>query len=180
MRGRYRSMPELAMAARLVAQRGSYNGLMTPVNQAYIAQCRHIYKHAPDLLAMLIFTRDFGMHGIGWWKNPDYERCYHLSLSFQGRSGARHELLDQDHKRSKAWCEFFFGDNTRYLWVEPPYSAHGHAHDIWHYRLFMAPDWRTPILPRKEVYSREFTEAGWKSWSDIHPPGEYLDAKDQP
>lgn len=31
---------------------------------------------------MLLFTRDIGHHTSGWWKNPDYERCYHLSLSF--------------------------------------------------------------------------------------------------
>ena len=29
----------------------------------------------------LIYTRDFGAHSSGWKKNPDFEQCYHLSIS---------------------------------------------------------------------------------------------------
>lgn len=57
-----------------------------------------------------------------------------------------------------------------------PFSPDGKRCDVHHYRLFLAPDWRTPILPRKELYSREFTEAGWKSWSDQHPPEAFGEA----
>lgn len=115
----------------------------------------------------ILFTRDEGMHTSGWWKNPDYERCFHLSLSFIDTESGMD--APHDRKLATAWCLLFFRESTRLLWVEPPYSAHGRQHDVWHYRLFVAEDWRTPILPRGEVYTREFTEAGWKSWSDVHP-----------
>lgn len=130
-----------------------------------IVSCTHIYAH-PELSTRLIFTRDCGMHTSGWWKNPDYERCEHLSLSFVDTTIG--EIAPQDKRLAREWCTLFFGDSTRLLWVEAPYSAQGKRHDTWHYRLFLAPDWKTPILPRGEVYSREFTAAGWKSWSDVH------------
>lgn len=113
----------------------------------------------------MLFTRDEGMHACGWWKNPDYERCEHLSLAFW-RGGMR---APHDHHHARLWCLAFFGaERSRYLWIEPPFSAHGREADVYHYRLFLAPDWRLPVLPRGEVYTREFTERGWKSWSDLH------------
>src|SRR5262249_14385874 len=45
-------------------------------------------------------------------------------------------------------------------------TEHGRKLDVWHYRLFCDPGWQ-PIKPRGEVYSRELTEAGWKSYSDL-------------
>lgn len=112
------------------------------------------------------FTRDVGHHSSGWWKNPDYERCFHLSLSFHYPETGE-ALGERDRKLTREWIELFFGNDRALLWAEPPYSEMGKRLDVWHYRLFMNDDWRTPLLPRKEVYSREFTEAGWKSWSDV-------------
>jgi len=48
----------------------------------------------------------------------------------------------------------------------PPYSSGGKANEVWHYRVFTNPAGE-PILPRGEVYSREFTEKGWLSFSDL-------------
>lgn len=112
-----------------------------------------------------IFTRDYGHHSGGWFKNPDYERCFHLSLSFRSPDGTI--LLSQDHKIAKELCELFYGKYTRLIWAEPPFSKHGKSHNVWHYRLFV--NYRgEPILPRGEVYSKEFTEKGWKSFSEIY------------
>lgn len=38
---------------------------------------------------------------------------------------------------------------------------------VYHYRLFCDEAWK-PIMPRGEVYSTQFTERGWKSFSDLH------------
>lgn len=38
---------------------------------------------------------------------------------------------------------------------------------VHHYRLFCDKAWK-PILPRGEVYSKDWTPADWKSWSDVH------------
>lgn len=144
-----------------------HDGSPTPSNQALLGECT--WHYGPDN-ARMIFSRDSGMHSSGWWKNPDYERCFHLSISFSHLSpliGVREQLLPQDHKIARAWCELLFRDHVRLLWAEPPFSAGGKARDVWHYRLFCDPHWK-PILPRGEVYSRDWTPADWKSWSDVH------------
>jgi hypothetical protein len=106
----------------------------------------------------VIYSRDTGHHSSGWWKNPDYERCYHLSLSFEG---------GHNRKTAERWCKALFGDNVSKLWIEPPFSPAGLAREVWHYRLFCDAAWQ-PLVPRGEVYSKDWTPADWKSWSDIH------------
>lgn len=126
--------------------------------------------------ASLLFTQDFGHHTSGWWKNPDYERCFHLSIASLAM------LMKNDPKTAKfadsvpeltqalreQWVRSFFQENVRLLWIEPPYTKQGKSTDTWHYRLFIDNETLVPLLPRGEVYSREFTEAGWKSWSEVH------------
>lgn len=149
---------------RLAAAKMIYDGRESEAAARHIRRCTRY--HAPTQ-AVLLFTRDAGMHSSGWWKNPDYERCQHLSISFTARDGDGWADLPQDHKRAAKWCELFFGDNVRLLWVEPPFSDAGKAKDVYHYRLFCDPSWQ-PMKPRGEVYGREFTPAGWQSWSDLH------------
>lgn len=113
----------------------------------------------------LFFTRDGGMHSSGWFKNPDYERCYHLSLSFRDpETGASAPF---DRRAAAVWLRVFFGEHERLTWCESPKTEHGKALGVWHWRLFCDEHWQ-PIKPRGEVYSRELTEAGWQSWSDRH------------
>jgi hypothetical protein len=161
-------MLRLAGKARMAAvAAGFYKGRADEEGMGAVMRCRSIFRHhGGDLGAVVLFTRDIWYHNCGWWKNPDYERCEHLSLSFfdwRTRESAPH-----DHKRAAAWCTAFWDHYKRLLWVEPPTYEHGKAHDVHHYRLFMHEDWKTPLLPRGEVYTREFTEAGWKSFSELH------------
>lgn len=159
-------MLQVAASMRLNAARaGTYNGLPTSSNMVLMDNLRRVVPQGLELRASLIFTRDDGMYDSGWWKNSEYARCEHLSLSFQELNG---RPIDQQHDRARAWASAFFGENTRKLWIEPPFSEHGKRADVYHYRLFMAPDWRTPILPRAEVYSKQFTLIGWRSWSEVH------------
>lgn len=138
-----------------------YNGLNTPENRWLLQSCTG--DHLPTG-TRLIFSFDEGHHSSGWWKNPDYERCWHLSISF--RDPLTGSNLPKDVKLTNRWLEAFYGENCRYLWAESPYSPHGKRADAWHYRIFCDPAWE-PIVPRGEVYSRAFTEAGWKSFSDL-------------
>lgn len=122
---------------------------------SYMADCRWwIEQHE----CLIIFTRDIGHHACGWWKNPDYERCYHLSISFPGgrNKNSLEKILDG-----------LFGSDKRKVWIEPPYSEFGKSKEVWHYRLFCDPLWQ-PIIPRGEVYTKEFTEKGWKSYSELN------------
>lgn len=113
----------------------------------------------------IIFTRDAGHHTGGWFKNPQYERCYHMSVSFRDPTGTI--LLPQHKKLAGELARAAFGENTRWLWIERPFTKEGRQNDVWHYRLFCNEGWQ-PILPDKEVYTLEFTEKGWKSFSEIH------------
>ena len=85
---------------------------------------------------LLIFTRETGYHSSGWWKNPDYERCWHLSLSFRDQESG--EYLPFNEKTAMEWIDLFFGDDKRMLWIEPPAYPEGKKAGVWHYRLFCA------------------------------------------
>lgn len=126
-----------------------------------LARCQAYHRPTGTVL---LFTRDEGHHTSGWWKNPDYERCEHLSLSFRDPTSG--QPAPRDVKLTRDWLGEFFGKEARKLWCEPPYSPEGKALETWHYRLFCATNW-TPIVPRGEVYGRELTEAGWLSCSDM-------------
>lgn len=159
--------PDLRLVTemRLAAAMMNYNGKPTPAAQRHMRRCTRY--HEPTQ-ALMIYTRDAGMHSSGWWKNPDYERCLHLSLSFAAiESPISWQRLPFDRKMGAKWAEAFFGEHVSKLWLEGPFSDEGKACDVHHYRLFCDPSW-TPMLPRGEVYSKEFTELGWKSWSDVH------------
>jgi hypothetical protein len=118
--------------------------------------------------ALCIFTLDIGTYTSGWWKNPDYEACWHLSISYVDlESGDR---APQDHKKSWKIIRAFYESHYKWVWSEPPYSKEGKAVDVWHYWLFMLP-----LFPRGEVYSRELTEAGWKSFSEVQAELQKMD-----
>jgi hypothetical protein len=62
------------------AQGGVLTGTTSERDRRYTKGCTAAYR--PDG-SILILTRESGYHTSGWWKNPDYERCLHLSLSFR-------------------------------------------------------------------------------------------------
>ncbi len=158
-------MQRIVGELRRRARHGVFNGLQTPENLNYLKHCRVVDSTSG---AVLIFTRDTGHHESGWLKNPDYERCWHLSTSPAPSRlilpGVQRAELDRGTRA--AWVKAFFGDDLRYVWSESPKTPHGKARDVWHWRLFCDEKW-SPILPRKEVYTREFTEAGWRSATQV-------------
>lgn len=135
------------------AKDGIFGG--TSATMDYLDKCRWFLERYD---CIIIFTRDEGAHTCGWWKNPDYERCYHLSISFPG---------GWNRKKAEYILDRIFGYNKRMLWCEPPYSEDGKRAGVFHYRLFCDVNWN-PIMPRGEVYSTKFTELGWKSFSELH------------
>lgn len=158
-------MAELAAMMRLHAARGLFTG-RNP-RDPYLADCMWFHRWTG---AKMAFTRDTGHHSSGWWKNPDYERCFHLSISFwdgfpppEGQG----EPTGFKRGRGQQWAEALFGNNARLCWIEPPYTKRGKIIDIYHYRLFCDAGWQ-PIKPRGEVYDRRNTPAEWKSFSDLH------------
>jgi len=152
-------MPLVAAGMRLLAaSTPPYTG--DPNAAGWIIERVRLY-HRPTR-SLLIFCRDADMHACGWFKNPDWDRCRHLSLSFCDGDG---NPLEHDHRIARTWAELLFGDEVRYLWIESPYSESGKERQVYHYRVMCDESW-APIIPRGEPYSKEFTEKGWKSWSD--------------
>lgn len=161
----FRHLDRLVAMATLRASRSVYDGRVTPRNQKIINSCRYLYAISPEISARVIYTRDVGHHSGGWWRNPEYERCCHLSMSFC--VNPTDEPLPFMRRRAEAIARAFWPRDAAKAWVEKPYTPEGRHADVWHYRLFCDPAW-APILPRGEVYTRDFTEAGWRSFSDTH------------
>src|SRR5688572_22289291 len=90
------SVTGIASWLKAKADLGTYDGILTPASQLYANSCTATHLVSG---AILLFTRDEGMHESGWWKNPDYERCYHLSLSF------RDPKTGLQRSRDKEWTE---------------------------------------------------------------------------
>jgi hypothetical protein len=159
-------LDSLVPFARRRAMRGLYDGRMTEQTAALTKVCSHHYWQSPtDRAAFIIFTRDIGHHTSGWWKNPDYERCWHLSLS--QRDPQTWRAAPHEAAFFQRLAEAFYAGDARKTWCEGPYSPEGKAMGVWHYRLFCNEGWE-PIVPRGEVYDKELTEVGWRSFSEVH------------
>jgi hypothetical protein len=187
-----RSVPESII--RTIRTRAAY-GVSTgrdqlPHEARYYRRCTHFHWRTGTVV---MFTRDTGHHTSGWFKNPDFERCLHLSLSFrEPRPEADVELLGSPHTitalggvlplapfdpaLADAWTKAILGDARRLSWCEGAFSAEGRAVSVRHWRVFCDRAWE-PIKPRGEVYDRELTEAGWQSWSEQHAYPNWIDAE---
>jgi hypothetical protein len=113
-----------------------------------------------EMRTNLLLTFDVGYHASGWWRNADYNACWHLSLSWPspGRPAPAYEEMPR--AELDYWARVFFGDFARWLWHEPggakqpgrslperlPYKH------IEHLRLFVDEPTMQPIFPRGEVY----------------------------
>lgn len=160
--------PNMIKKARFMmhnAKQGIFTGAIEETQLPYFNRCRQV---DPETGTLIIFTRDIGYHSSGWFKNPDYERCYHLSLSFHDLETNTYRPFDIP--LAKSWCYAFYGDWIRYIWEESQTDeakANPTLAETKHYRVFCDPAWQ-PIIPRGEVYNKDFTENGWLSWSDKH------------
>ena len=153
------SMDALATAMKRRAETGIFNG--QNVESRYFQNAKRIHDATGTVL---IYTRDVGYHTSGWFKNPDYERCYQLSGSFHDPKTM--DFVPFDSTLAALWVKTFYHEWTRFVWDESnatlPTKTSGEIH---HYRVFCDPAWQ-PIVPRGEVYTRDFIENGWKSFSD--------------
>jgi hypothetical protein len=161
-----RIMERVAGSMREFAKTWEFNGSPSLDNQLYLSLSRHVHQATG---AVLIFSRDTGHHTRGWLKNPDYERCWHLSLSpipgYIVRPDGSYGV-ELDPEITLMWCRAFFHEHLHLAWSEPPKSDLGRTYNVWHWRVFANEAWE-PILPHGEVYSTELTEKGWKSASEV-------------
>lgn len=162
-------MQAVAGEMRRRAKHGLHSGKMDAAGWRYM---RHCTLDDATTLTRLMFTRDTGHHTSGWLKNPDYENCWHLSTSPAERIILLpgEQLAEPDMKTNGLWIRAFYREHAKLVWAESPKSPEGIARGVWHWRVFCDAHW-VPILPRKEVYSLEFTELGWRSASQVLAEG---------
>jgi hypothetical protein len=152
----------IARQMRAKARTGWYVG-DTETLEAYGAQRWTTAATTPELTVCLLLSRDKMHHSVGWWRNAEYEYCWHLSLSardrlaFAARRPSGYEELPQDEVRY--WATLIFGEHVDKLWNEPggtdprlePAEKRRNAL-IWHLRLFLDPETKQPFIPTGEVY----------------------------
>jgi hypothetical protein len=157
-------MRRIADTMTAFAKTWEFNGQNTESNMQWIILSSRIHHESGS---KIIFTRDVDHHLSGWFRNPDYERCWHLSLSpIQPWLIVPGRTIELDREITKMWCKAFFGPHLHLIWAEGPKSKIGKQAGVWHWRVFADTNWE-PIKPRGEVYSSRWTERGWKSASEI-------------
>lgn len=127
----------------------------------------------PEVLISLLLSRDRMHHSVGWWRNAEYEYCWHLSLSAIERgeyyrverlarlTGRRQKPSFEEMPRADLdlWSRLIFGEHIDKLWNEPggtdPRLTADERHRravLWHLRLFLNPVTMEPFIPKGEVY----------------------------
>lgn len=111
----------------------------------------------PDLTMTLQITKDRMHHSVGWWRNAEYEYCFHLSIAGWETNGSRPTSIPRDEERY--WTHAFFPVHFNKVWHEPggtdPRLTRQEALEkrhIIHQRVFLDPETFEPFVPTGEVY----------------------------
>lgn len=152
---------ELARRLWLKADRGWYLGSDETLRR-FAAKVDIPSATNPDELGIrLLFTKDKMHHSVGWWRNAEYEYCWHLSISAWDISdgGDSQEPEDVPDEEERYWAHAIFPVDFNKLWHEPggtdprltPAEKIKHRH-FSHLRLFLDPETFEPFVPKGEVY----------------------------
>lgn len=163
----------LAGNLRREALRGWYTG--TPETaQAHIARAIARGAVESELTVSLSLSRDRMHHSVGWWRNAEYEYCWHLSVAAKvvddpsraQESWAAASFEPFPHDELRYWAAAIYGKDIDKTWTEPggtdprltPEEKRVHA-TMWHVRLFLHPEILNtagepfhPFIPQGEVY----------------------------
>lgn len=103
----------------------------------------------PGRWTRLLLTFDVGYHASGWWKNEQYDRCWHLSASHPTEVA----LETPDEREVFEWAQLLWGEHASKAWIEGAASTLDpyRLPNIVHARLFV-DDHDEPIIPHGEVY----------------------------
>lgn len=158
----------IARQMRAKARRGWYVGDRRTL-ALYGADRFTVARTTPELTVRLLLSRDRMHHSVGWWRNAEYEYCWHLSLSardrlaltaWHARGGPEPDYEDIPRDEVRYWARLIFGEHVDKLWHEPggtdprltPEERHRHSR-LLHLRLFLDPETTEPFIPRGEVYA---------------------------
>lgn len=108
----------------------------------------------PDIVVSIIASLDTGTHASGWWRNSEYDSCWHMSLCALEPGVRFVDLPDIDLRQ---WSRAVFGEHVSKSWTEPPASKTDAYRDApasaytTHVRVFLNRQ-GIPIQPTGEVY----------------------------
>lgn len=123
----------------------------------------------PELNVRLLFSKDRMHHSVGWWRNAEYEYCWHLSISAWDperkltvsglRMNQTFDPEDVPETEERYWAHAFFPKDFDKVWHEPggtdprltPEEKMKHRHFV-HLRVFLDPETLRPFIPEGEVY----------------------------
>jgi hypothetical protein len=159
-----------ARQMRAKARKGWFNGTRATL-EAFSAKRLTVARTTPELIVCVLLSRDRAHHGCGWFRNAEYEYCWHLSLSARdrlayaaaqagGTPGSQLGYQEVPRDEVRYWSRLIFGEHVDKLWNEPgggdPSLTQEQAHRnslIWHLRLFLDPETQEPFIPTGEVYT---------------------------
>lgn len=163
---------KVALEMRRETFRGWYLGTRETA-EAFIARRIVRSRLNPELAISLSFSRDKMHHSVGWWKNAEYEYCWHLSIAAKvweavsDDAWARFAFEPFPRNELRYWAHTFFPLDFEKLWQEPggtdprltPEEARVHA-TMWHFRVFLHPTILNAqgepfheFIPKGEVYT---------------------------
>jgi hypothetical protein len=150
----------LATSMLTQANRGWYTGDVTSLKR-FAVRRDLIARTELGLGIRLLLSKDRMHHSVGWWRNAEYEYCWHLSVSAwdRDRLGRFAEPEDIPVAEERYWTHAFFPVHFNKLWHEPggtdprltPREKMRHRH-FSHLRLFLDPETFQPFIPQGEVY----------------------------
>lgn len=164
----------IARQMRAKARTGWYIGTMFTLEE-FGARRLVASQVEPELTISMTLSRDKMHHSVGWWRNAEYEYCWHLSLAAKSvpLPCDQHEWSEapwEDLPRAEVrfWAAVIFEGVDNLLWSEPggtdPRLTNEEARErakMWHFRMFLDPEsidervlpWTgMPFIPNGEVY----------------------------
>lgn len=152
------------------AMRGWYTGTIETLKRYGASYDLPSRTNPEEVYVRLLLTRDRMHHSVGWWRNAEYEYCWHLSISARPAVEARLAIAGlkpgeevgyvslPEHEETY-WGRLFFAEHADKIWHEPGGTdprltreeklANRH---IVHLRLFLDPVTFEPFIPTGEVY----------------------------
>lgn len=159
---------ELVRAMAAKAMRGWYHGTLETLAAYGATEDIPSRTNPEEVWVRLLLTRDRMHHSVGWWRNAEYEYCWHLSISARPAVSARLARIglaesvgyvDLDRPEETYWGRLFFAEHAGKVWHEPGGTdprltrAEAHRHSsISHLRLFLDPETFEPFIPTGEIY----------------------------
>lgn len=158
---------------RAKARTGWYLGDIDTLDRFGARQVLPAKTNPNELMISLLLSRDRMHHSVGWWRNAEYEYCWHLSMCAWDKADYDHQMTREENRlpfhepkrvdipkdELKFWALIVFGGHIDKLWHEPggtdprlSLQERIDRRNFVHLRMFLNPLTGGPFIPKGEVY----------------------------